>query len=125
MPDTKKDKLDTVLARFGEVGQIKAAGIVSKEGLLITALMPPEMNERIVAALCSTIMASAETASTQMGTGEVSDIHVKTDQGTILLQPAGEKAILIALADSGAQLGLIMMEIEARAKQVQEILEEV
>ena len=125
MPETKKDKLDTVLARFGEVGQIKAAGIVSKEGLLITALMPPEMNERIVAALCSTIMASAETASTQMGTGSVSDIHVKTDQGTILLQPAGEKAILIALADSGAQLGLIMMEIEARAKQVQEILEEV
>jgi len=125
MPDTKKDKLDTVLARFGEVGQIKAAGIVSKEGLLITALMPPEMNERIVAALCSTIMASAETASTQMGTGEVSDIHVKTEQGTILLQPAGEKAILIALADSGAQLGLIMMEIEVRAKQVQEILEEV
>ncbi len=125
MPETKKDKLDTVLARFGEVGQIKAAGIVSKEGLLITALMPPEMNERIVAALCSTIMASAETASTQMGTGGVSDIHVKTEQGTILLQPAGEKAILIALADSGAQLGLIMMEIEARAKQVQEILEEV
>ena len=125
MPETKKDKLDTVLARFGEVGQIKAVGIVSKEGLLITALMPPEMNERIVAALCSTIMASAETASTQMGTGGVSDIHVKTEQGTILLQPAGEKAILIALADSGAQLGLIMMEIEARAKQVQEILEEV
>ena len=125
MPETKKDKLDTVLARFGEVGQIKAAGIVSKEGLLITALMPPEMNERIVAALCSTIMASAETASTQMGTGGVSDIHVKTEQGTILLQPAGEKAILIALADSGAQLGLIMMEIEVRAKQVQEILEEV
>ena len=125
MPETKKDKLDTVLARFGEVGQIKAVGIVSKEGLLITARMPPEMNERIVAALCSTIMASAETASTQMGTGTVSDIHVKTEQGTILLQPAGEKAILIALADSGAQLGLIMMEIEARAKQVQEILEEV
>ena len=125
MPETKKDKLDTVLARFGEVGQIKAVGIVSKEGLLITALMPPEMNERIVAALCSTIMASAETASTQMGTGGVSDIHVKTEQGTILLQPAGEKAILIALADSGAQLGLIMMEIEVRAKQVQEILEEV
>jgi predicted regulator of Ras-like GTPase activity (Roadblock/LC7/MglB family) len=125
MPETKKDKLDTVLARFGEVGQIKAVGIVSKEGLLITARMPPEMNERIVAALCSTIMASAETASTQMGTGTVSDIHVKTEQGTILLQPAGEKAILIALADSGAQLGLIMMEIEVRAKQVQEILEEV
>ncbi len=125
MAETKKEKLDKILAKFGEVGQIKAAGIVSKEGLLITARMTPEMNERIVAALCSTIMASAETASVQMGTGSVSEIHVKTEQGTILLQPAGEKAIVIALAESGAQLGLIMMEIESRARQVQEILEEV
>lgn len=125
MAETKKEKLDKILARFGEVGQIKAAGIVSKEGLLITARMTPEMNERIVAALCSTIMASAETASSQMGTGSVSEIHVKTEQGTILLQPAGEKAIMIALAESSAQLGLIIMEIESRARQVQEILEEV
>lgn len=125
MPETKKERLDKILSRFGEVGQIRAVGVVSKEGLLITSRMPPEMNERIVAALCSTIMASAETASTQMGTGAVNDIHVKTEQGTILLQPAGEKAVLIALAETGAQLGLIMMEIESRAKQVQEILEEV
>ena len=52
-------------------------------------------------------------------------VRTATDQGTILLQPAGEKAVLIALAETGAQLGLIMMEIEVRAKQVQEILEEV
>jgi predicted regulator of Ras-like GTPase activity (Roadblock/LC7/MglB family) len=35
MAETKKEKLDQVLTKFMEVGQISAAGIVSAEGLLI------------------------------------------------------------------------------------------
>jgi len=125
MAETKKEKLDQILTKFMQVGQIKACGIVSTEGLLITSRMPPEMNERIVGALCSTIIASAETASSQMGTGDVSEVSVRTAEGTLLLKPAGEKALVIALAEVEAQIGLITVEIELRAKQVQEILEEV
>ena len=125
MGETKKQKLDQILAKFMQVGQIKACGVVSTEGLLITSRMPPEMNERIVGALCSTIIASAETASSQMGTGEVSEVSVRTQAGTLLLKPAGKKALVIALAEIEAQIGLITVEIEMRAKQVQEILEEV
>jgi predicted regulator of Ras-like GTPase activity (Roadblock/LC7/MglB family) len=125
MAETKKEKLDQILTKFMQVGQIKACGVVSTEGLLITSRMPPEMNERIVGALCSTIIASAETASSQMGTGDVSEVSVRTQQGTLLLKPAGKKALVIALAEVEAQIGLITVEIEMRAKQVQEILEEV
>ena len=125
MVETKKVKLDQILTKFMQVGQIKACGVVSTEGLLITSRMPPEMNERIVGALCSTIIASAETASSQMGTGDVSEVIVRTAEGTLLLKPAGEKALVIALAEVEAQIGLITVEIELRAKQVQEILEEV
>lgn len=125
MVETKKEKLDRVLTKFMQVGQISAVGIVSAEGLLITSIMPPDMNERIVGALCSTIMASAETASSQMGTGIVDEVNVKTERGILLLKPAGEKALLVALAEAKAQFGLITVEIEMRAKQVQEILEEV
>ncbi len=125
MVETKKEKLDKVLTKFMQVGQVKAVGIVSVEGLLITSIMPPDMNERIVGALCSTIIASAETASSQMGTGEVSEVNIKTEHGILLLKPAGEKALLFALAEVEAQFGLITLEIEIRGKQVQDILEEV
>ena len=125
MAKTKKEKLDKVLTKFMQVGQISAAGIVSAEGLLITSIMPPDMNERIVGALCSTIIASAQTASSQMGTGEVAEVNVKTEHGILLIMPTGEKALFFALAEVEAQLGLITVEIEIRAKQVQKILEEV
>ncbi len=121
---TKKERLDDVLRRLMNVGQLRASAIVSSEGLLITSRTPPEMNERIIAALCSTVMASAETASSQMSIGKVSEINVKTEQGTIFLTPAGKKALLVGLAEPNAQAGLIMMEMESKATQTQEILEE-
>jgi uncharacterized protein len=122
MAETKKEKLDTVLSSIMQVGQIKACAIVSKEGLLINSRTPPDVDARIFSALCSTIMGAAEAASTQMKTGSVSEISLKTEKGTIVLIPAGSKAILTALTEVEAQIGLILFEMESQAEQVEKIL---
>jgi uncharacterized protein len=122
MAKTKKGKLDDELTAILEVGQIKACAIVSKEGLLIDSRTPPDVDARIFSALCSTIMNAAEAASGQMITGIVSQISVKTEKGTIVLIPAGEKAILTVLTDPKAQLGLIFFEMESIAGQINEIM---
>ena len=124
MVQTKKEKLDDVLTGLMQVGQIKACGIVSKEGLLINSRTPPDVDARIFSALCSTIMGAAEAASGQMTTGTVAQISVKTEKGTIVLIPAGLKAILTLLTNPEAQLGLIFFEMETRSAQVEEILSE-
>jgi predicted regulator of Ras-like GTPase activity (Roadblock/LC7/MglB family) len=122
MAKTKKEMLDDVLTGILQVGQIKACGIVSIEGLLIDSRTPPDVDARIFSALCSTIMGAAEAASGQLNTGKVGQISVKTEKGTIVLIPAGSKAILTALTEPEAQLGLILFEMESRAEQVNEIL---
>jgi predicted regulator of Ras-like GTPase activity (Roadblock/LC7/MglB family) len=122
MTKTKKEMLDNVLSGLMQVGQIKACGIVSKEGLLINSRTPPDVDARIFSALCSTIMGAAEAASGQMATGTVSQISVKTGKGTIVLIPAGLKALLTVLTDPEAQIGLIFFEMEKKAAQVEEIL---
>jgi uncharacterized protein len=125
MAKTKKELLDEVLAGILQVGQIKACGVVSKEGLLIDSRTPPDVDARIFSALCSTIMGAAEAASGQLNTGTVSEISVKTKKGTIVLIPAGLKAILTVLTEPAAQLGLILFEMEIRAEQVNEILKKI
>jgi predicted regulator of Ras-like GTPase activity (Roadblock/LC7/MglB family) len=69
-------------------------------------------------------MGAAEAASGQMSTGTVSQISVKTEKGTIVLIPAGFKAILTVLTEPDAQIGLIFYEMETRSAQVEEILGE-
>jgi uncharacterized protein len=122
MAKTKKEELDDVLTTLMQVGQIKACGIVSKEGLLINSRTPPDVDARIFSALCSTIMGAAEAASGQMTTGGVTQISVKTEKGTIVLIPAGIKAILTALTEPEAQLGLIFFEMESIALEVNQIM---
>jgi uncharacterized protein len=122
MAKTKKEELDDVLTTLMQVGQIKACGIVSKEGLLINSRTPPDVDARIFSALCSTIMGAAEAASSQMTTGIVSQISVKTEKGTIVLIPAGPKAILTVLTEPEAQLGLIFVEMESIAETVNQIM---
>ncbi|MTK64168.1 MAG: hypothetical protein F8N15_06555 [Methanobacterium sp.] len=125
MAKTKKELLDDVLAGILQVGQIKACGVVSKEGLLIDSRTPPDVDARIFSALCSTVMGAAEAASGQLNTGKVDQISVKTEKGTIVLLPAGSKAILTALTEPEAQLGLILFEMESRAVQVNDILNKI
>ena len=124
MAKTKKEQLDDTLTALIQVGQIKACGIVSKEGLLINSRTPPDVDARIFSALCSTIMGAAEAASGQMATGGVSQVSVKTDKGTIVLMPAGAKAILTALTEPEAQLGLILVEMESIAQEVNQVMGE-
>ena len=124
MAKTKKEQLDDTLTALIQVGQIKACGIVSKEGLLINSRTPPDVDARIFSALCSTIMGAAEAASGQMATGGVSQVSVKTDKGTIVLMPAGAKAILTALTEPEAQLGLILVEMESLAQEVNQVMGE-
>jgi predicted regulator of Ras-like GTPase activity (Roadblock/LC7/MglB family) len=122
MTKTIKEMLDDVLTSILQIGQIKACGIVSKEGLLIDSRTPPDVDARIFSALCSTIMGAAEAASGQLNTGYVGQISVKTEKGTIILIPAGPKAILTALTEPKSQLGLILFEMESKAEQVNKIL---
>jgi predicted regulator of Ras-like GTPase activity (Roadblock/LC7/MglB family) len=122
MTKTIKEMLDDVLTSILQIGQIKACGIVSKEGLLIDSRTSPDVDARIFSALCSTIMGAAEAASGQLNTGYVSQISVKTEKGTIILIPSGSKAILTALTEPEAQLGLIFFEMEIKAEQVNKIL---
>jgi uncharacterized protein len=122
MTKTIKEMLDDVLSSILMVGQIKACSIVSKEGLLIDSRTPPDVDARIFSALCSTIMGAAEAASDQLNTGHVGEISVKTSKGTIVLIPAGPKAILTVLTEPEAQLGLIFFEMESKAENVDRIL---
>lgn len=83
MTKTIKEMLDDVLTSILQIGQIKACGIVSKEGLLIDSRTPPDVDARIFSALCSTIMGAAEAASGQLNTGYVGQISVKTEKGPL------------------------------------------
>ena len=59
---TKKERLDAVLAEVMNVGNVDGSVITSREGLLMASQLSPEVDDRIISSLFSSVAAAAETA---------------------------------------------------------------
>jgi len=120
---TKKERLDAVLVEVMNVGNVDGAVVTSREGLLMVSRVPPEVDDRIVSALFSSVTAAAETALVEMGHGAVDRVVLSAKDGQVIIVPAGPKAVLGTLVRRGApNLGLILMEMESAAKKIDEII---
>jgi predicted regulator of Ras-like GTPase activity (Roadblock/LC7/MglB family) len=120
---TKKEKLDAVLAEMMNAGNVDGSVITSREGLLMASRVPPEVDDRIISALFSSVTAAAETALVEMGHGAVDLVVLSAKDGQVIIMPAGPKAVVGALVRRGApNLGLILVEIESAAKKIDEII---
>jgi hypothetical protein len=120
---TKKERLDAVLAEVMNVGNVDGSVITSREGLLMASRVPPEVDDRIISALFSSVTAAAETALVEMGRGAVNRIVLSAKDGQVIIVPAGPKAVLGTLVRREApNLGLILMEMETISKKISEII---
>jgi predicted regulator of Ras-like GTPase activity (Roadblock/LC7/MglB family) len=120
---TKKEKLDAILLEVMNVGNVDGSVITSREGLLMASRVPPEVDDRIISALFSSVTAAAETALVEMGRGAVDRVVLSAKDGQVILVPAGPKAVLGTLVRRGApNLGLVLMEMETISKKISEII---
>ena len=120
---TKKERLDAALAELSNAGNVDASVITSREGLLMTSRVPPEVDDKIIGALFASVTGAAETATVEMKRGAVDRIIIGAKEGQVVLMPAGPKAILGVLVRRGApNLGLILSEMETRAREIEKII---
>jgi predicted regulator of Ras-like GTPase activity (Roadblock/LC7/MglB family) len=121
---TKKERLDAVLVEVMNVGNINGSVITSREGLLMASRVSPEVDDRIISSLFSSVTAAAETALVEMGRGAVDRVVLSAKDGQVIIVPAGPKAVLGTLMRREApNLGLILMELESISKKIREIID--
>ncbi|MFX0019014.1 MAG: roadblock/LC7 domain-containing protein [Promethearchaeota archaeon] len=86
---------------------IKAAAIVSVEGLPIALALPSDVDNTRIAAMTATLFSLSKKAITEMQRGDFDQLYIKGSDSYILILQAGLNAILIVLADNDIRLGLI------------------
>lgn len=116
-------RLDQILAELvGQVPEIEAAAVVSFDGLAMAAALPEEMDEDRVAAMSAALLSLGERAAEGLGRGELSQIYVEGDNGTVFLISADDEAVLVAVAAKGAKAGLMLFEVRRAAAAVADVL---
>src|SRR5262245_12219459 len=99
---SRAQQFKDILSDLGRLGGVRGGLIVTPDGLLVTADLPPRISGEALAALAATLGRELEVGMDQLGRGVFRTAFFSAADGTIFV---GGSAIgfLIVLADAGAE----------------------
>ena len=112
-------QLDQILATLlRQAPDVEAAAVVSFDGLPMASALPAGMDEDRVAAMSAALLSLGERAAQGLGRGDLSQVYVEGDNGTVFLVSADDEAVLVAVGRVGAKVGLMLFEVKQAADAV-------
>jgi uncharacterized protein len=115
----RSTQLDQVLGTLlRQAPDVEAAAVVSFDGLPMASALPAGMDEDRVAAMSAALLSLGERAAQGLGRGDLSQVYVEGDAGTVFLVSADDEAVLVAVARAGAKVGLMLFEVKQAAEAV-------
>jgi predicted regulator of Ras-like GTPase activity (Roadblock/LC7/MglB family) len=106
-------KLQASLQQFvANASNVQGAAIVSPDGLALATSLPGGMDEERVAAMSAAMLSLGERIGRELSRGKIDRILVEGDHGYGILTSCTDDAVLLVLADQGAKLGIINLEIK-------------
>ncbi len=95
--------------------EIEAAAVVSVDGLTMASSLPANVEEDRVSAMSAAMISLGERIAGELGRGLLEQVHVKGDDGYVILMSVGEEAVLTTLVREGAKLGLVFLDMRRTA----------
>ena len=121
--ESRSDRLDRAIhGLLAQTPEIEAAAVVSFDGLPMASALPQSMDEDRVAAMSAALLSLGERAAQGLGRGELSQVYIEGDAGTVFLVSADDEAVLVAVAAKGAKVGMMLYEVRRTAAVVAEVL---
>jgi predicted regulator of Ras-like GTPase activity (Roadblock/LC7/MglB family) len=120
---SRSGRLDRILRDLlHQTPGVEAAAVVSFDGLPMASALPAGMDEDRVAAMSAALLSLAERAAQGLGRGDLSQVYIEGEHGTVFLVSAQDEGVLIAVTTAGAKVGMMLYEVKLAANRVGEVL---
>jgi predicted regulator of Ras-like GTPase activity (Roadblock/LC7/MglB family) len=120
---SRAGRLDRILRDLlHQTPGVEAAAVVSFDGLPMASALPVDMDEDRVAAMSAALLSLAERAAQGLGRGDLSQVYIEGEHGTVFLVSAQDEGVLIAVTTAGSKVGMMLYEVKLAANRVGEVL---
>jgi predicted regulator of Ras-like GTPase activity (Roadblock/LC7/MglB family) len=120
---SRAGRLDRILRDLlHQTPGVEAAAVVSFDGLPMASALPSGMDEDRVAAMSAALLSLAERAAQGLGRGDLSQVYIEGEHGTVFLVSAQDEGVLVAVTSAGAKVGMMLYEVKLAANRVGEVL---
>lgn len=121
----RSGQLDRCLSDLlSQAPELEAAAVVSFDGLAMASALPAGMDEDRVAAMSAALLSLGEKAAQGLGRGDLSQVYIEGEYGTVFLVSALDEAVLVAVATKAGKTGLMLYEVRRAAAVVGQILQQ-
>lgn len=121
-----KQSVDNMIGRLRELQantpDVEASAVVSVDGLTIAASLPATVEEDRVSAMSAAMLSLGERIAGELGRGGLDQVYIHGDDGYVLLTAIGQDAVLTVLARKEAKLGLVFLEMNRAAEDLERFL---
>jgi predicted regulator of Ras-like GTPase activity (Roadblock/LC7/MglB family) len=116
--ESTEEILRQELKKFRKLSDVMGSAIVRRDGLMILSDLSESVNSKAIAAMAAAIVGTGETASKELGIGDMQEVLIESKQGKLISIGAGPESILVAMVKKKVNLGLILIEMEKIAGKV-------
>ena len=102
--------------------EIVASAVVSVDGLTMASALPTEVEEDRVSAMSAAMLSLGERIATELNRGALDQVYIHGDDGYVILSAIGTDAVLTALAQEQAKLGLVFLEMRRAAEDLADLI---
>lgn len=122
--DVVRDKLlRPVLRTLNSVSQdIEASAVITSDGLTIAAVLDEGVDRDRFGAMCASLLALADRAAQEISRGQLKQVLVEGERGTMLLVHAGTDTVLAVASRPTQNLGMVFLEARRTAQKVRDTL---
>jgi hypothetical protein len=102
----------------------ESAALVSREGLIVSAVLNSDLSEMHIAAMSAIILSTCERVLMELKKGELDISIIQGTEGKFLIMGAGEDYIIAAVLDENARMDLAFVNMRQTTNRVLDILED-
>ncbi|MCX7683561.1 MAG: DUF4388 domain-containing protein [Anaerolineae bacterium] len=101
---------------------IQGAVVISMDGLIIAAVLPPQMEQMRVGAVAAGVLSLSARSVGQLGRGQLQQTLIQGTEGNVIITHAGRNAAFVTLTGKNVNLGMAFLETQEGAQAVANIL---
>ncbi|WXG41854.1 MAG: roadblock/LC7 domain-containing protein [Candidatus Freyarchaeum deiterrae] len=123
MPKKWREELEGLLKAMADADpDVVASAVVRTDGLVMASALPKDADEGLIAAMSAALLNIGNRAVSELDRGNLDKVIVSGTKGDTILRGVGTEAVLSAITKSGANMGLVLVEMQRTATKVADVL---
>jgi len=111
--------MEEILKILSQIEGVKGVAIISNEGLVITSILPDQLDPDAVSGMCASIFKNGVTTAKVLNSGKVKHILIETDSDFIIFSTLGN-GFLATISSKTVNLGYLRIKIDKCIREIKE-----